>query len=200
MSQRTRPDDEKYYVQDRTEHFAQGDIFENVPFTIAVPEQLPLEDNSSSIGSRRVLEVPLFVEGFGILLSHTSSFVAQPVGTRGYAHILRVLAPVFPITLLQEHGVLDESALGLLRNRDQLKAYMYLPTCPGAFRESVAALYRPALVHHKLLESRRLTQLQELAVKQLQAKIVEAFTGQWVSLNQWQPDVTDHWNPPPRKR
>ncbi len=94
----------------------------------------------------------------------------------------------------QEVGFSDEHRRQL-REEDRLIHYMYLPPRADA-EESLALLFRPALIHQRLLEeSERLTQLTEVAVKHLQAKIVEAFTGSWFDPAVMTPDVSDHWNP-----
>ncbi len=194
MPKRKRPDDEEYYVNLRTEHVAQGDIFTDVPFLLAMPEPPP-PDEPKGVGSRRVLETPLFVQTFGVLLSHTSGFMAQPDGTRGYSHHFRVLAPILPLAMLDEQGLLNEDVLRLLRREDKLLHYMYLPPCVGVWEdERVAALFRPALVHHDVLEGRRVMQMRERAVQQLNAKFVLAFTGQWSDPEQFRPSMGDHWN------
>jgi hypothetical protein len=195
MPKRNRPDNAEYYVNGRTEHVAQGDIFRDVPFPMALPEPPPREE-SIGMGTRRVLETPFFMHAHGVLISHSSGFMAQPVGTRGYAHPYRVLVPVLPIAMLQEQEVLNDDLLRLLRREDKLSNFMFLPPRPGLFgAEHAACLYRPALVHMDLLEGRRLIQMSEVGVQQLQAKIVEAFTGEWIEPAQFSPTMADHWNP-----
>jgi hypothetical protein len=194
MPKRTRPPDEDYYVHDRTEHVAQGDIFVDVPFQTALPEPPP-PDLPTGVGARRVLETPLFAHGVGMLVSHSSQIMAQPPGTRGYAHPFRSLVPVFPIAMLHEQGLLNDDYIRLLRREDKLLHYFFLPPCLGVFEEErVALLYRPASVHQDVLEGRRRCQLSEAAVRQLQAKLVEASTGEWIDPGQFSPTMTDHWN------
>ena len=179
VSKRKRPADAEYYLPYRTEHVAQGDIFEDVPFLMALPEPPP-PDQPVGTGVRRVLEMPFFVQGWGMLVSHSSSFMAQPVGTRGYAHAARLVAPIVPFALLDEDDILNDDYRRLLRKEDKLLHYMYLPPWPDMFEdEHAVVLYRPALVHMDILEGRRRCQLQEPAVRQLQAKLVEVSTGSW---------------------
>lgn len=72
---------------------------------------------------------------------------------------------------------------------------MYLPPCPGVFEEErLVLLYRPCLVHHDLLEGQRRCQLSEPALKQLQVKLVFAFTGRWSQPDAYAPSMADHWN------
>ena len=183
-----RPRDEEYY-EDRTVHVAQGDIFRDVPFFYAVPEDLP----SNQAGTRQPLEQPPSHTGYGMLLSYTSGFMAQPPGTRGYAHAFRLVAPIFPLDLLNQAGVLTEASMQQLPRDDHLGFYMYLPPYPQEFEESVVCPYRPVLVHHDLLEGRRVTQLQESAAVQLQMKLATNFLGGKWRREDLHPDLSDHW-------
>lgn len=114
MPKRTRPADEDYYVDDQTEHVRQGDIFDNVPFMMALPEPLP-SDRPVGTGARRVLETPFFIEGLGMLISHSSSLMNQPPRTRGYAHVARLTAPVLPVAMLEVAGLMNDDMYRLLR-------------------------------------------------------------------------------------
>jgi hypothetical protein len=195
VPKRKRPPDDQYYLDDRTEHVSQGDLFHDIPFHISLPDPEP-PDEPVGIGFRRVLETPLFMHSVGMLVSHSSSFMAQPVGTRGYAHVFRSLVPVLPLGMLEESDLMNEDQFRLLRKEDKLIHYMYLPPCPGMFSEErVALLYRPSLIHHDILVGRRGSQLTEAAMKQLQAKLVEVSTGRWIDPEQFQPTTADHWNP-----
>ena len=67
-----------------------------------------------------------------------------------------------------------EKSLGLLRNRDTITPYMYLPPLSGIFEgEQVACLFRPTLVSDELLRDppRRVAQLQPPARRQLKIKL-----------------------------
>jgi hypothetical protein len=194
MVKRKRPGDEDYYLDHRTEHVAQGDIFEDIPFILALPEPPPA-DEPIGVGTRRVLETPFFMHAFGMLVSHSSGFMAQPPGTRGYSHNVRSLVPLLPVTMLEESGLIDDKTFHLLRKEDKLIHYMYLPPCAGVFEEErVAVLYRTSSVHQVILDGRRRCQLTEAATKHLQAKLVEASTGRWIDPEQFQPSMGDHWN------
>jgi len=106
------------------------------------------------------------------------------------------MAPIFPLALLDQLDLLNDDLRRLLRKEDKLLHYMYLPPCPGVWDDEQAVLlFRPALVHQEVLEERRVAQMQERGVQQLSAKLVEAFTGRWGDPEQFQPTMTDHWNP-----
>ncbi len=64
--------------------------------------------------------------------------------------------------------------VGLIRSRDQVIPYMYLPPVPGILREeSVACLYRPSTVSDEFLRDppRRVAQLHPEARRQLKIKL-----------------------------
>jgi hypothetical protein len=73
-----------------------------------------------------------------------------------------VLVPVLPVRLVVEQtGALAENEK-LLRSRETIHPYMYLPTIPGVLDgETVACLFRPSLVSDELLAGppRRIAQL-----------------------------------------
>jgi hypothetical protein len=63
---------------------------------------------------------------------------------------------------------------GLIRTRDQVIPYMYLPPLPGVLAEdSVACFYRPATVSDEFLRDppRRVAQLHPEARRQLKVKL-----------------------------
>jgi hypothetical protein len=184
-----RSRDDEYYVDDRTEHVAQGDIFGDLPFAYFVPD----ESSFRQEGKRRPPEEPPAFTGHGMLINYTSGFMAQPPGTRGYAHPFRLVAPIFPFELLLELGV-AEVELEKVRRDDNLASYMYLPPYTGEFSESAVLPYRPVLIHHDLLEGRRITQLQEGVAVRLQQKVATTFLGGKWAAEDLTPDLSDHWN------
>ncbi len=82
--------------------------------------------------------------------------------------------PALPLELvLTETGAPAESA-DLLRSRDAIGPYMYLPPLPGVLdEEALACLFRPALVSDGLLAEppRRVAQLQPEARRHLKVKL-----------------------------
>ena len=67
-----------------------------------------------------------------------------------------------------------ERSLGLLRSRDAITPYMYLPELDGVLDgEHVACLFRPTLVSDELLREppRRVAQLQAPARRHLKVKL-----------------------------
>jgi hypothetical protein len=75
--------------------------------------------------------------------------------------------------VVKQTAAIDKS-IGLLRNRDVITPYMYLPPLPGVFEsEQVACLFRPTLVSDGLLRNppRRVAQLQPTARRQLKVKL-----------------------------
>ena len=106
-----RPNDNEYYIDDRTTHVAQGDIFRGVPF-------------SSASG-----DTGLGFSGFGMLVHYTSNMMNGSPGTQGYAHDFRLVAPILSFPMLQELGLSDEHLVNM-RNGDRMGRYLYLPTYP----------------------------------------------------------------------
>lgn len=187
----SRPADDEYYDDDRTEHVAQGDIFRAVPFHFPIPE--PGQETEQK-GRRRPVEEPPYFEGHGMLIHYTSGFMAQPPATQGYAHRYRLIAPIFPFTMLLELGMAEE-ALEEMRRSDKIASYMYLPPYPDEFEESAVLPYRPVLLHHSFLEGKRVTQLRGPAAVQLQLKLATTFLGGKWDPEDLEPDLTDHWHP-----
>jgi hypothetical protein len=75
--------------------------------------------------------------------------------------------------VLEQTQALQASA-NLLRSRDTMHPYMYLPAVPGVIEEeSVACLFRPSLVSDELLAAppRRVAQLQPQARRHLKVKL-----------------------------
>jgi hypothetical protein len=90
------------------------------------------------------------------------------------AHPYRVLVPVLPLAMVAEGSPATAQNLGLIRSRDQVITYMYLPPLPGILAEdSVACLYRPATVSDEFLRDppRRVAQLHPEARRQLKIKL-----------------------------
>lgn len=126
-------------------------------------------------GKRKFLSGP-FEPGFGMLLTPSCSMQAQ--GADGYAHPVRVLAPVLNIEYLVEAGTVKEAALPDLRNFDHLMNYFYLPPIEEhEFPESLALLYGAITVHHDYLVDRRVAQLGEEAAVHLKMKLSAHFSG-----------------------
>ena len=93
-----RPSDSEYYERDHVEFFSQGDLFRDVPLAYPLPaDELVVDDESG--GSRRFLSGPLEF-GPAMLITPSCSLGAQ--GGGGYAHPIRTLVPVLPLTELVE--------------------------------------------------------------------------------------------------
>lgn len=89
------------------------------------------------------------------------------------AHPFRVLIPVLPLEEVAARTETLERNLGLLRSRDSLHPYLYLPPLEGFFDESVACLFRPSLVGDEFLADppRRIAQMHPEARRQLKIKL-----------------------------
>jgi hypothetical protein len=92
----------------------------------------------------------------------------------GSAHPYRVLVPVLPLRFVAEQTAAVAENEKLLRGRDSIHPYMYLPPLKGVLdEESVACLFRPSLVSDELLANppRRVAQLQPRARRHLKVKL-----------------------------
>lgn len=86
------------------------------------------------------------------------------------SHPYRILVPVIPLgAVVEQTGAVAENEK-LLRSRDTVRPYMYLPPLPGVLEEEqVACLFRPTVVSDELLADppRRIAQLQPEARRHL---------------------------------
>lgn len=169
-----RPPDAAYYELHRVELASQGDIFRDVP--LGYPTVV---GEFEAAGERRFLSGPLDF-GNAMLLSPSCSLSAQggDATASGYAHPIRVLAPVHPLAELQDAGVLDASKISIMRRRDGLINYMYLPPLEdAALPESAVLLYYSIALHHDFIADQRVTQLAYEGARQLQRKLAWFYTG-----------------------
>ncbi len=165
-----RPPDDSYYAE-RTPYVRMGDIFQDVP--LGYPWPPDALDHAE--GRRKFLSGP-FQSGFGMLLSPTCSMIAQ--GASGYAHPVRMLAPVLALSELVEQEVVKEASLADLRVYDHLVNYFYLPPIEEqGMAESLALLYAGITIHHDYLAKRRVTQLSQDAAIHLKYKLTALYAG-----------------------
>lgn len=160
-----RPNDDQYWTSPWSTALFAGDLFEAVPFG-EQPTTLYRGDD----GKHFVREVGF---GFGLLTTPTCDMADQG-GATETAHPFRVLVPVLPLAAVATQAGAVADSVNLLRSRDTLHPYMYLPPLPGAFEEeSVACLFRPSLVSDELLAEppRRIAQLQPEARRHLKVKL-----------------------------
>lgn len=165
------PPDGSYYA-DRTSYFRQGDLFREIPLGYPWPP----DAMSHSAGARKFLSGP-FEPGFGMLLTPTCSMVAQGEAG-GYAHGVRMLAPVLPLQRLLDEGAVKAGSVDDLRVYDHLVNYLYVPAIDTAnLAESLALMYSAITVHHDYLEGRRVAQLSEPAAVHLKYKLTALYGG-----------------------
>lgn len=170
MSHERRPTGH-YYEKERKSLFSQGDIFSNVPLAYPSPaDEIAINADSDQEG-RRFLSGPLDI-GWALLITPTCSMRTQG-SYQGYAHPVRTLVPLRPVAELMDRGILDKSKLRLADKRDSLINYMYMPAYPDAdLPESLALLYMPVTLHHRMIADGRVAQLSYEAGCQLQKKLV----------------------------
>jgi len=78
-----------------------------------------------------------------------------------------------PLGEVVDHTTTIEQSVKLLRSRDALHAYVYVPALEGHFDESVACLFRPTSVSDEFLREppRRVAQMRPQARRHLKVKL-----------------------------
>lgn len=163
-----RPHDHEYWQRPWARALFAGDLFEAIPFGEQPTIVYTAEHDRP--GKHFLGEV---VFGYGLLITPTCDMTEQH-GSSVMAHPYRVLVPVVPLDLVANQTSAIGKSLGLLRSRDVITPYMYLPPLHGVFEsEQVACLFRPTLVADELLRDppRRIAQLQPPARRQLKVKL-----------------------------
>ncbi len=161
-----RPTDDLYWIPNWSSVLFAGDLFAAIPFG-----EQPFEAVLDPSGHGKHFVGPV-AYGYGLLISPTCDMVDQR--TLAVAHPYRVLVPVLPFSTVAEGSPATAQNLGLIRSRDQVIPYMYLPPLAGILgEESVACLYRPTAVSDDFLRDppRRVAQLHPEARRQLKIKL-----------------------------
>ncbi len=151
-----RPHDHEYWTEPWSTTLFAGDLFEAIPFG-EQPIVVYTGEDEPVAGKHFVGEVAF---GYGLLITPTCDMTDQHGG--GSAHPYRVLVPVLPLSFVAEQTVAIAENEKLLRSRDTIHPYMYLPPLDDVLsEESVACLFRPSLVSDELLANppRRVAQL-----------------------------------------
>lgn len=164
-----RPLDTEYWQHPWARTLFAGDLFEAIPFG-EQPTVLYSDEHESLPGKHFIGEI---VFGYGLLITPTCD-MAEQHGSRMNAHPYRVLVPVVPLEVVATSTDALQQSVGLLRSRDMIAPYMYLPPLPGVLEEEqVACLFRPTLISEELLRKppRRVAQLQPAARRQLKVKL-----------------------------
>lgn len=165
-----RPYDHEYWTKPWSTALFAGDLLQAIPFGDQ-PIGLHVADEGSDAGKHFVGPVAI---GYGLLITPTCDMTEQRGSAGGTAHPFRALVPVLPLRLVVEQTAALEESTNLLRSRDTVHPYMYLPPLEGALEEeSVACLFRPSLVSDELLADppRRVAQLQPEARRHLKVKL-----------------------------
>lgn len=163
-----RPYDHEYWTEPWSTTLFAGDLFEAIPFGHQ-PTVIYAGEEEPVAGKHFVGEI---VFGYGLLITPTCDMTDQRGG--GSAHPYRVLVPVLPLRLVAEQTGAVADNEKLLRTRDSIHPYMYLPVLAGVLEdECVACLFRPSLVSDELLADppRRIAQLQPPARRHLKVKL-----------------------------
>lgn len=193
-SYKRRPSDSDYYLRQPRPHHAQGDIFRDIPFRFFLPEGVV----TRQVGERQPPATVEMFTSFGILLSHSCSFLAQPPpakgGERGYSQPFREVAAIVAVDLLVERGAIKPEQRNDIVKADRMPLYMYIPPIPGELEgEFAALLYRPHLLHEAELEGKRVAALAEPGARHLQRKLVQSKIGATWEWKHFNPPMENHW-------
>lgn len=175
-----RPPDDQYWVANWSSVLFAGDLFAAIPFG-----EQSFEAFIDPAGHGKHFVGPV-AYGYGLLISPTCDMVDQK--TLETAHPYRVLVPVLPLSMIAEGSPATAGNLGLIRSRDQVIPYVYLPPLAGVLtEESVACLYRSTTVSDDFLRDppRRVAQLHPEARRQLKIKLARY----WARVNPARADI-----------
>jgi hypothetical protein len=164
-----RPHDEEYWQRPWAQALFAGDLFEAIPFGDQ-PTVLYTPEQGEASGKHFLGEVAF---GYGLLTTPTCDMTEQH-GEQLAGHPFRVLVPVVPLEIVVTQTTAIEKSVSLLRSRDVITPYLYLPSLPNVLEgEHVACLFRPTLVSDELLREppRRVAQLQAPARRHLKVKL-----------------------------
>jgi hypothetical protein len=164
-----RPPDDEYWISSWSHVLFSGDVFEAIPFA-GQPTMLVADDEEDP-AKHYIGEVAF---AYGLLVSPTCDMYEQLGEEARPAHPYRVLVPILPLEAVAESAEAVERSIGLLRSRDSIVPYMYLPPLADVFEEeSVACLFRPTLVSDDFLREppRRVSQMHPEARRQLKIKL-----------------------------
>jgi hypothetical protein len=164
-----RPADEEYWVPSWSRVLFSGDVFEAIPF--AGQPTMVVADEEQEQAKHYIGELAF---AYGLLVSPTCDMYEQLSEEPRSAHPYRVLVPILPLEAVAESVQAVERSVGLLRSRDSIVPYMYLPPLGEVLEaESVACLFRPTLVSDDFLREppRRVAQMHPEARRQLKIKL-----------------------------
>jgi len=163
-----RPNDDEYWVAPWATILFAGDVFQALPF--ALPPTGVLVDEEHEPAQHYIGEIAFT---YGLLISPTCDMYEQVTPEVRLAHPFRVFVPILPLGEVVDHTTTVEQSINLLRSRDALHAYMYVPALEGHFEESVACLFRPTSVSDEFLREppRRVAQMHPEARRHLKVKL-----------------------------
>jgi len=175
-----RPPDDQYWVPNWSSILFAGDLFAAIPFA-----EQPVEAFVDAAGHGKHFVGPV-AYAYGLLISPTCDMVDQK--TLATAHPYRLFVPVLPLSMIAEGSPATAKNVGLIRSRDQVIPYMYLPPLPGLLaEESVACIYRPSTISDDFLRDppRRVAQFHPEARRQLKIKLARY----WARVNPNRDDI-----------
>ncbi len=168
MPEFKRPPDDDYWTAPWSSILFAGDVFKAVPF-MTPPTEIYVDEEGHGTVQHFIGDVAF---AYGLLVSPTCDMY-QSVEPETLAHPFRVLIPILPLDEIVEQTTGMERNVGLMRSRDSLHAYMYLPALSEFFPESAACLFRPTVVAENFLSEppRRVAQMKAEARRHLKVKL-----------------------------
>jgi hypothetical protein len=163
-----RPADHLYWRRPWSSFLFAGDLFEAIPYADQ-PTHLVTGEDETGESKHYLAEIAL---AYGLLVTPTCDMTDQRTGE--IAHPYRVLIPVLDFEEVCNHLGAPEDKRGLMRSRDSIWPYLYLPPCPGLDEgELLGLLHRPTMVSDDFLQSppRRIAQLHPEARRHLKTKL-----------------------------
>jgi hypothetical protein len=167
MATGTRPSNDHYWRRPWSSMLFAGDLFEAIPF--GTQPTVAVEADDDGVHKHYVGAIEF---AYGLLISPTCDLTDQATGHS--AHPYRVFVPVVSLAVACDTLAMPNDKRGLLRSRDQMHPYLYLPAVPGTDDgELVALLFRPTTVSEEFLRTppRRLAQLHPLARRHVKVKL-----------------------------
>lgn len=164
-----RPYDEQYWIRPWATQLFAGDLLEAIPFGDQ-PTVVYTGEEGDVTGKHFLGEAKF---GYGLLITPTCDMVDQH-GEGQVGHPFRTIVPVVHLEVVLATTPDLEQSEKLIRSRDAVHPYMYLPGVPGVIEEDlVACLFRPGMVSDDLLRNppRRVAQLQPEARRHLKVKL-----------------------------
>lgn len=206
--------DDKYYEARPVPHTAQGDLFSGVALPVYVGDEPDRDRGARKRPLAFLIPPPTEAGMFAplqellIICSYTCNFVAQPPGSVGYSHPLRMAAPVVPLINMVSQRGMQKGEARRLKDVGYLSGLLYLPKPPGftpskpvksdpefTADDYAVLLFAVGSVHQTAVDAgSRVARLSQDAQKLLIAGLIgEVGPSVWDPADLEDPDMTSSW-------